>query len=177
MPKNMFSNFRYHLIVPFVKICDIHASIPAIIRKYWSSSTLLKPIICYGSMVLKQLHLIRAMSVQTECRATRASSKELCWGEAWLRRRQCQCKNVILSKNTSIELYKIILNTYLLQAFPQAASIPYLPKRAKPPTITRQRLASKKVGGDLLSHGCAVPSARLGLTSLFGMGRGGTPRL
>ena len=84
MPKNMFSNFRYHLIVPFVKICDIHASIPAIIRKYWSSSTLLKPIICYGSMVLKQLHLIRAMSVQTECRATRAGSKELCWGEAWL---------------------------------------------------------------------------------------------
>ena len=29
-------------------------------------------------------------------------------------------------------------------------------------------------GGDLLSHGCAVPSARLCLTSLFGMGRGGT---
>ena len=29
-----------------------------------------------------------------------------------------------------------------------------------------------KVGGDLLSHGCAVPSARSGLTSLFGMGRG-----
>ena len=34
IPKNMFSNYRYHLIVPFVKICDIHASIPAIIRKY-----------------------------------------------------------------------------------------------------------------------------------------------
>ena len=33
----------------------------------------------------------------------------------------------------------------------------------------------KKVGGDLLSRGCAVPSARSGLTSLFGMGRGGTP--
>ena len=30
------------------------------------------------AMVLKQLHLIRAMSVQTECRATRAGSKELC---------------------------------------------------------------------------------------------------
>ena len=30
-------------------------------------------------------------------------------------------------------------------------------------------------GGDLLSRLCAVPSARAGLTSLFGMGRGVTP--
>ena len=36
---------------------------------------------------------------------------------------------------------------------------------------------SQKNGGDLLSRGCAVPSARPGLTSLFGMGRGGTPAL
>ena len=35
----------------------------------------------------------------------------------------------------------------------------------------------QKNGGDLLSRGCAVPSARPGLTSLFGMGRGGTPAL
>ena len=34
-----------------------------------------------------------------------------------------------------------------------------------------------KSGGYLLSHGCAVPSAQAGLTSLFGMGRGGTPPL
>ena len=34
--------------------------------------------------------------------------------------------------------------------------------------------SSHENGGDLLSHGCAVPSARLCLTSLFGMGRGGT---
>ena len=32
-------------------------------------------------------------------------------------------------------------------------------------------------GGYLLSHFYAVPSAQLGLTSLFGMGRGGTPTL
>ena len=32
-------------------------------------------------------------------------------------------------------------------------------------------------GGYLLSHFYAVPSAWLGLTSLFGMGRGGTPTL
>ena len=33
-----------------------------------------------------------------------------------------------------------------------------------------------KSGGYLLSHTQgALPSARLGLTSLFGMGRGGTP--
>ena len=40
----------------------------------------------------------------------------------------------------------------------------------------KQSLAqgSRENGGDLLSHGCAVPSARLCLTSLFGMGRGGT---
>ena len=35
----------------------------------------------------------------------------------------------------------------------------------------------KKNGGDLLSHCHAVPSARTGLTALFGMGRGGTPAL
>ena len=32
-----------------------------------------------------------------------------------------------------------------------------------------------KDGGDLLSHLSAVPSALVGLTSLFGMGRGGAP--
>ena len=36
--------------------------------------------------------------------------------------------------------------------------------------------SSIKVGDDLLSHN-AVPSALAGLTSLFGMGRGGTPPL
>ena len=40
-----------------------------------------------------------------------------------------------------------------------------------------RRVSSLKNGGYLLSHGCAVPSARAGLTSLFGMGRGGTPPL
>ena len=35
----------------------------------------------------------------------------------------------------------------------------------------------EKNGGDLLSHCHAVPSARTGLTALFGMGRGGTPAL
>ncbi len=34
-----------------------------------------------------------------------------------------------------------------------------------------------KVGDDLLSRFIAVPLALLGLTSLFGMGRGGTPML
>ena len=33
-----------------------------------------------------------------------------------------------------------------------------------------------KKGSDLLSHQLAVPSALLGLTSLFGMGRGGPSR-
>ena len=43
-------------------------------------------------------------------------------------------------------------------------------------TFSKGLLFSKN-GGYLLSHGCAVPSARTGLTSLFGMGRGGTPTL
>ena len=34
-----------------------------------------------------------------------------------------------------------------------------------------------KNGGYLLSHFYAVPSTWLGLTSLFGMGRGGSPTL
>ena len=37
-----------------------------------------------------------------------------------------------------------------------------------------ERLSVLKVGGDLLSRFYAVPSALTGLTSLFGMGRGGT---
>ena len=39
-----------------------------------------------------------------------------------------------------------------------------------------ERGCENKVGGDLLSRGCAVPSARLDLTSLFGMGRGDPQR-
>ena len=46
----------------------------------------------------------------------------------------------------------------------------------KPSGIALGGLLTKN-GGYLLSHGCAVPSARAGLTSLFGMGRGGTPPL
>ncbi len=38
-------------------------------------------------------------------------------------------------------------------------------------------LALSKFGIDLLSHPGAVPSALTGLTSLFGMGRGGSPSL
>jgi hypothetical protein len=41
----------------------------------------------------------------------------------------------------------------------------------------RLREDRKKEGSDLLSHLTAVPSALRGLTSLFGMGRGGTPSL
>ena len=41
------------------------------------------------------------------------------------------------------------------------------PRIAEPP----------KGGGDLLSHLAAVPSARLSLTILFGMGRGGASAL
>ena len=46
----------------------------------------------------------------------------------------------------------------------------------KPLSTNLLKEACKKVGSDLLSRGCAVPSARLGLTSLFGMGRGDPQR-
>ena len=52
---------------------------------------------------------------------------------------------------------------------------------ANPPKTTKaaSRRPSKKFGGDLLSREVAlrVPSARAGLTSLFGMGRGVSPPL
>ena len=51
-----------------------------------------------------------------------------------------------------------------------------LHKQKSPPGFLSKGFSLKK-GGYLLSHGCAVPSARAGLTSLFGMGRGGTPPL
>ena len=44
----------------------------------------------------------------------------------------------------------------------------------KEPQVQCELRALRENGGDLLSRGCAVPSARLCLTSLFGMGRGGT---
>ena len=46
----------------------------------------------------------------------------------------------------------------------------------KKPVLKRTR-ALDKISSDLLSHFYAVPSALAGLTSLFGMGRGGTPPL
>ena len=50
-------------------------------------------------------------------------------------------------------------------------------KEGSLPHISRWRDPSRKNGGYLLSHSYAVPSARPGLTALFGMGRGGTPAL
>ena len=41
----------------------------------------------------------------------------------------------------------------------------------------RSRINKKKSGNDLLSHQKAVPSALKGLTSVFGMGTGGSPSL
>ena len=74
----------------------------------------------------------------------------------------------------------------LFQLFPPlSACLPICPRflllpsclaaiQKKPSGIALGGLLTKN-GGYLLSHGCAVPSARAGLTSLFGMGRGGTP--
>ena len=57
----------------------------------------------------------------------------------------------------------------------RAAGFGCLHKQKSPPGFLSKGFSKK--GGYLLSHGCAVPSARAGLTSLFGMGRGGTPPL
>ena len=58
----------------------------------------------------------------------------------------------------------------------RAAGFGCLHKQKSPSRFLSKGFSLKK-GGYLLSHGCAVPSARAGLTSLFGMGRGGTPPL
>ena len=50
-------------------------------------------------------------------------------------------------------------------------------KKEFPGQLLKKLSRLEKNGGYLLSHGCAVPSARAGLTALFGMGRGGTPPL
>ena len=50
-------------------------------------------------------------------------------------------------------------------------------KREKIKKSESFELALSKFGIDLLSHLSAVPSALTGLTSLFGMGRGGSPSL
>ena len=58
-----------------------------------------------------------AKSVQTECRATRACSQELCWGAAWLHRRQSQCKpNAELENSFSKAMLRCSL-TSLLQRY------------------------------------------------------------
>ena len=45
-----------------------------------------------------------------------------------------------------------------------------LGKKRVSQTFTLRKLSQlKNNGGYLLSHGCAVPSARAGLTALFGM--------
>ena len=54
----------------------------------------------------------------------------------------------------------------------------YLPRdKNKVGVIALATTPTPENGGYLLSHFYAVPSAQLGLTSLFGMGRGGTPTL
>ena len=54
--------------------------------------------------------------------------------------------------------------------------LPLLKPKNLSQSVKIERGWSNKIGGDLLSRGCAVPSARLGLTSLFGMGRGDPQR-
>ena len=50
-------------------------------------------------------------------------------------------------------------------------------KRKSPEDIASSGLLLKKWRPPTLPHCIAVPSAQAGLTSLFGMGRGGTPTI
>ena len=65
-----------------------------------------------------------------------------------------------------------------LYASPSLASkkLPFQQKKENPQASMLKGSLIEN-GGYLLSHFYAVPSAWLGLTSLFGMGRGGTPTL
>ena len=48
-------------------------------------------------------------------------------------------------------------------------------QKLKPLSLADSRASSEKWRPPTLPHCIAVPSAQAGLTSLFGMGRGGTP--
>ena len=80
-----------------------------------------------------------------------------------------RAKITIEIQKTTISLKKF-LNPYLFSPIWQTNN------QKKPLPEIRLKEACKEIGGDLLSRGCAVPSARLGLTSLFGMGRGDPQR-
>ena len=54
-------------------------------------------------------------------------------------------------------------------------SAPQAQKKSPPTALTVEGLSLLKRQLPTLPHFCAVPSAQAGLTSLFGMGRGGTP--
>ena len=67
-----------------------------------------------------------------------------------------------MSKSNNIHSKKNLTHTYIQTKKESIAFLLWTPrlKRRRPPT---------------LPHCIAVPSAQPGLTSLFGMGRGGTP--
>ena len=56
-------------------------------------------------------------------------------------------------------------------------SMRWAPKRKEPRSLVTAGLSLEKRRLPTLPHCIAVPSAQAGLTSLFGMGRGGTPPL
>ena len=70
-----------------------------------------------------------------------------------------------------IYVYVTYLKLLSLVAHPASSYNAQLLK-IKKPHIVRYEVFRFKKGSDLLSHINAVPSAQLGLTSLFGMGRG-----
>ena len=92
-----------------------------------------------------------------------------------------------------IMLYKTLPNSVLpelplLPLLPLLPALPTLPELPAPPlppctkkgsratsSVTREPVKSKRRRPPTLPHCGAVPSAQPGLTSLFGMGRGGTP--
>ncbi len=80
------------------------------------------------------------------------------------------CTRLPDSNNTKSEQQEAALN-------PKRGNSYEYKKRVSQAFSLRKLSQLKKNGGYLLSHGCAVPSARAGLTALFGMGRGGTPPL
>ena len=58
-----------------------------------------------------------AKSVQTECRATRACSQKLCWGAAWLHRRQSQCKPNAERRELALKSYAEVQPDFAMQRY------------------------------------------------------------
>ena len=92
------------------------------------------------------------MSVQTECRAMRVYSQELCWGEAWLRE--------AMSVQTECRTWKLVFESFA-EVQPDLAKQRY-----------NTRSPKSKFFGLLISHLESFPHPKIGIQPfIYGLSR------